>query len=273
MEKIALLSDVHGNITALNAVLNDIEKRGIKRIFCLGDYVTKCAHPDLVIDKLREVAEVMLIGNCDYVICKPENKDKNFYSRKIIGEERAQFLFNLPISHDFYMSGHLVRIFHASPYSLDAIFNPMFSNEGTIYSGNELKNPEDLFRNTEFIGKGINDQEPDIVGYGHIHTPCICRYKNKTLINTGSVGIPIEMCNLDIDDKNNKFSTLASYAIIEGTYGSKELGSISFNLVRVPYDIEKEVKDLEYSETPNKHIIIKSLRGAIPSELNFRSGK
>lgn len=273
MEKIALLSDIHGNITALNAVLDDIKNREIKRIFCLGDYVTKCAHPDLVIDKLREVAEVMLIGNCDYVICKPENKDKNFYSRKIIGEERAQFLFNLPISHDFYMSGHLVRIFHASPYSLDAIFNPMFSNEGTIYSGNELKNPEDLFRNTEFIGKGINDQEPDIVGYGHIHTPCICRYKNKTLINTGSVGIPIEMCNLDIDDKNNKFSTLASYAIIEGTYGSKELGSISFNLVRVPYDIEKEVKDLEYSETPNKHIIIKSLRGAIPSELNFRSGK
>ena len=273
MEKIALLSDIHGNITALNAVLDDIKNREIKRIFCLGDYVTKCAHPDLVIDKLREVAEVMLIGNCDYVICKPENKDKNFYSRKIIGEERAQFLFNLPISHDFYMSGHLVRIFHASPYSLDAIFNPMFSNEGTIYSGNELKNPEDLFRNTEFIGKGINDQEPDIVGYGHIHTPCICRYKNKTLINTGSVGIPIEMCNLDIDDKNNKFSTLASYAIIEGTYGSKELGSISFNLVRVPYDIEKEVKDLEYSTTPNKHIIIKSLRGAIPSELNFRSGK
>ena len=37
MEKIALLSDIHGNITALNEVLNDIENRGIKRIFCLGD--------------------------------------------------------------------------------------------------------------------------------------------------------------------------------------------------------------------------------------------
>lgn len=273
MEKIALLSDIHGNITALNEVLNDIENRGIKRIFCLGDYITKCSHPDLVIDRLREVAEVMIKGNCDNAICKPENKNKNFYSRKIIGEERAQFLFNLPISHDFYMSGHLIRIFHACPYNLDGIYNPMFSNEGTVYSGNELKDPEDLFKNTEFIGKSMNEPEPDIVVYGHIHTPCIVRYKNKTLINAGSVGIPIEMCNSDIDDEKNKFSTLASYAIIEGTYGSKELGSISFNLVRVPYDIKKEVKDLEYSETPNKHIIIKSLKGAIPPEFNFRSGK
>ena len=68
MEKIAIISDVHGNITALNAVLSDIKKRHIKRIFCLGDYVIKCTHPDLVIDKLREVCEVMLIGNSDYAI-------------------------------------------------------------------------------------------------------------------------------------------------------------------------------------------------------------
>lgn len=78
MEKIAIISDVHGNITALNAVLSDIKKRHIEKIFCLGDYVIKCTHPDLVIDKLREVCEVMLIGNSDYAICRPEAKDKKF---------------------------------------------------------------------------------------------------------------------------------------------------------------------------------------------------
>ena len=268
MDKIAIISDVHGNITALNAVLDDIKKRGIKRIFCLGDYVIKCVHPDLVIDKLREVCEVMLIGNSDHAICCPEAKNKNFWTRNLIGEERANFIFNLPISHEFYMSGHLIRLFHASPYRLDDIYNPMFSNKGTNFPGNELTNPEDLFKNTDFIGKTSNDPEPDIIGYGHIHTPCIVRHKNKTLFNPGSVGIPVEMLNSDINDKSNKFSTLASYIIVEGFYNSKELDSISFNLVRVPYDIQKEVDYLKYSNMPNKEMIISSLLGALPTIYN-----
>ena len=130
MDKIAILSDIHGNITALDAVLSDIEKRGIKKIFALGDYVIKCLHPDAVIDRLKEVCEVMLIGNCDAVICRPDEKAKTFYSRKLIGEERAEFVYNLPVSYEFYISGHLVRLFHSCPYNLDSIYNPMFSNEG-----------------------------------------------------------------------------------------------------------------------------------------------
>ena len=58
MDRIAIISDVHANITALNAVLDDIHSRGISRIFCLGDSVTKCCNPDLVIDKLMENCEV-----------------------------------------------------------------------------------------------------------------------------------------------------------------------------------------------------------------------
>ena len=266
MEKIAIISDVHGNITALNAVLEDIENRGIKRIFCLGDSVIKCTHPDLVIDKLREVCEVILIGNCDYSVCKPEAKDRNFWSRNKIGEERANFIFNLPKSHDFYMSGHLIRLFHASPYRLNDIYNPMYSNKEMLSENRiELQSPEDLFKNTEFLGKNPNDKEPDIVGYGHIHTPFIVRYKNKTIFNSGSVGIPVEMHNSDINDESNKFSTLASYIIIEGNYGDTNLGSISFNLVRIPYNIQKEVEDLENSDMPNKELILRSLKGAIPA--------
>lgn len=265
MEKIAIISDVHGNITALNAVLQDIESRNIKRIFCLGDSVGKCTHPDLVIDRLREVCEVILIGNSDYAICRPEVKNRGFWSRKLIGEERANFIFNLPKFHEFYMSGHFVRLFHSSPYSLEHIYNPMFSNKNTPFAGRELSSPEDLFKNTEFLGKSSKDNEPDIVGYGHIHTPCIVRYKNKTLFNPGSVGISVEMMNSNVDAESNKFSTLASYIIMEGNYGNTNLSSISFNLVRVPYDIQKELNDLKASDMPNKEMIIKSLKGALPT--------
>ena len=73
------------------------------------------------------------------------------------------------------------------------------------------------------------------------------------------------MLNSDINDESNKFSTLASYIIVEGNYGNQKLGSISFNLVRVPYDIQKELNDLEASDMPNKEMVIRSLKGAIPT--------
>lgn len=267
MDKIAIISDIHGNITALNAVLEDIKKRNIHRIFCLGDCITKCTHPDLVIDKVRQACEVILIGNCDYTICKPSAKAKNYWSRNIIGEERANFMFSLPVFHEFYMSGHLIRLFHASPYSLDEIYNPMFSNQNTKYSNLEIDTPDRLFENTEFINKKITDPKPDIVGFGHIHTPLLVRYKNKTIFNTGSVGIPVEMHNNNENDQNNKFSTVASYTIIEGYYGKTELDTISFNSIRIPYNIKKEVEDLQKSNMPNKEVIIRTLTSAISNNV------
>ena len=138
----------------------------------------------------------------------------------------------------------------------------MFSNAYSKYSHLEIKNPDRLFENTSFINKVETEPTPDIVGYGHIHTPFCVRFKNKTLYNSGSVGIPVEMHNNIIDDPNNKFSTLASYIILEGYYECKELNSISFNLVRVPYNIQKEIDDLENSNMPNKESIIKTLKSS-----------
>lgn len=263
MDRIAIFSDVHANITALNAVLDDIHSRGISRIYCLGDSVTKCCNPDLVIDRLRETCEVVLKGNCDESIASPNAKAKAFWSRVKIGEERANYLNNLPVFTEFYMSGRLVRLFHASPYSLSHIYNPVFSNKDTLREVIELDSPMKLFDNTEFLGKTASDPVPDIVGYGHIHTPNILRYENKTIFNTGSVGMPIEMANdNNLFDETNRFSTLASYIILEGIFGSKDLSSLSISLVRVPYDIQKEIEYLKNSDMPGREKTIKSLRTA-----------
>lgn len=263
MDRIAIISDVHGNITALNAVLKDIDSKGITKIYCLGDSVIKCAHPDKVIDVLRKRCEVILKGNCDDAICKPGIEFGKFWSRDIIGEERASFLYNCPVSTEFYISGHLVRLFHASPFSLDAIFNPMCGNTDTRYYNNIINDPEELFKNTDFIGKTSSDPVPDVIGYGHLHTPNLFRYKNKTIFNVGSVGIPVEMANEDENDETNKFSTMASYVYLEGNLDSKKLSSFSITLVRIPYCIDTEIKSLEDSNMPNKEMIIKSLKTAI----------
>lgn len=262
MERIAILSDVHGNITALESVISDIEKRGISKIYCLGDSVIKCANPDKVIDLLRKKCEVMLLGNCDEIICRPGIEQGRFWSRDKIGEERAKFIYNSPISYEFYMSGHLVRLFHASPISLEHVFNPMHPNSDSLYFNKIITNPNDLFKNTKFIEKKENDPIPDVVGFGHLHTPNLYRFSNKTIFNVGSVGIPVEMANEGEETATSKFSTMSSYMILEGELNSKELSTISFTLVRVPYDIEKEIKYLEDSDMPNKEIIIQSLKTA-----------
>lgn len=262
MDKVAIISDVHGNITALETVINDIESRGIDKIYCLGDSVLKGCKSDEVIDLIREKCDVVIKGNCDEALCDPNIPKGKFWTRDLIGEERASYIYNLPVSYDFYMSGYLIRLFHSSPFGLNYVYNPMFSNKDTIYSATELDNALSLFENTEFIGKTINDPTPDIVGYGHIHTPNIFRIKNKTLFNPGSVGAPIEMLNTDFDDETNKFSTVSSYIILEGILNSKELSTISINLVRLPYDIEKEVSLLERSDLPSRQKLIKEIRSA-----------
>ncbi len=262
MDKIAIISDIHGNITALKAVLKDIEERKINKIYCLGDYVMKSCHADLVIDLVREKCDVLLKGNCDVPVSRPDIPKGRYWTRDQIGEERASFLYNLPISYDFYMSGYLIRLFHSSPFGLDYIFNPMFSNENSRYESIEIHNPMDMFENTEFLGKSKSDPIPDIVGYGHIHTPNIVRARNKTIFNPGSVGAPIEMLNDDFFDETNKFSTLASYMILEGVLDSKELAPINFNLVRLPYDVDKEVELLKNSDLPAKDKLVLELKSA-----------
>ena len=262
MDKIAIISDIHGNITALKAVINDIEARGISHIFCLGDSVLKSCNSDQVIDLLKEKCDIILKGNCDEAVTRPDIPKGKFWTRDLIGEDRASFIYNLPVVYDFYMSGYLIRLFHSSPFGLDYVFNPMFSNEDTIYSATELHSGIELFENTDFIGKTNSDPIPDIVGYGHIHTPNIVRTHNKTIFNPGSVGMPIEMMNDNFFDKTNKFSTVASYIILEGALNSKMLSSISFNLIRLPYDIEEEIKLLEKSTLPSKNKVITELRSA-----------
>lgn len=266
MERIAIISDVHANITALEAVIKDIENRKIDKIYCLGDSIVKGANPDKVIDILKEKCEIILIGNTDFSVCNPEVKNKGYWTRNKIGEERAKYIYKLPKMYEFCMSGYLIRLFHATPYNLDGIYNPMFSNSKTSYKNKEILNAEEMFKNTDFIGKTKDDKEPDIVGYGHIHTPLIVKYKNKTIFNVGSVGVPTEMLNLEENDETNKFSTLASYMILEGNLNSKEHKNISFTQVRVKYDIESEIQNVLNSDMPNKQNIIKSLRTAISEE-------
>ena len=81
MDKIAILSDIHANITALKAVLSDIKSRKINRIICLGDSIFKGVSPDLTIDIIKKECEIILLGNCDEFIASQKALEKRFWSR------------------------------------------------------------------------------------------------------------------------------------------------------------------------------------------------
>ena len=156
MEKIAIISDIHGNITALNEVLKDIEKRGIKKIMCLGDMVIKCSSPRECLEKVFSKCEVVIKGNCEERVASCPRIEEHFWNQRKLTKEQLEKVEALPLSHDFYMSGYKIRIMHASPYSI---------KEKSYYwdFDEEYENRIDnMFKNTEYLNN-IGEEKPDIV--------------------------------------------------------------------------------------------------------------
>jgi protein phosphatase len=228
VEKIAVISDIHGNIPALEAVLQDIKNRNITRIFCLGDLVGKGPHSDTAVDIIKETCEIVVIGNWDIDMSKPHEKEFVTWHQKRLGAARIKYLASLPFSHDFYMSGRFIRLFHASPQS---VYN-------RVQSKASIDEKLTLFDNTEMTGTAENGGTPDVVGYGDIHNAYIQNFNGRTIFNAGSVGNPLEI-------------TQASYAVLEGIYDSGDASPFSIQLVRVPYNIELAIKQAEEENMPN----------------------
>lgn len=63
--KIAIISDIHGNLEALKTTLKDMEKRKIDKIICLGDTIAKGVHPKKCLELVKNSCEIVLQGNCD----------------------------------------------------------------------------------------------------------------------------------------------------------------------------------------------------------------
>ena len=238
--KIAIISDIHGNLEALKATLKDIEKRKVDKIICLGDIIAKGVHPKECIELIREKCEIVLQGNCDLYFSTehndinemPEQEQKRIkWNQSLIDDKDRKYLLNLPFSHEFYMSGSLVRLFHATP----SVNNKAILNVDRIETKYQMFLPS---KNTK------SQKKADVVIYGHIHHPYMDKIYNKTIINVGSVGNPFDVIRNKNKDSNVLETTKSNYLIIEGEYGSKEYTSeISFQFIKVPYNIDKELED------------------------------
>lgn len=234
MEKLAIISDIHGNLPALEAVLSDIKARGITRIICLGDIAGKGPDSDAAVDMIRENCEIVVKGNWEYFMTECDDNKTILWHRKKLGQERLEYLKRLPMYAEFFMSGRLIRLCHAAP---DDVFY-------RVPCTADYEEKKTLFKDPN----GGNNRA-NVIGYGDIHKAYMNSFEGKTIFNTGSVGNPLEIIQ-------------ASYAVVEGDYGKKENSALSISLVRVPYDIGKAIKLAIKSGMPELEAYIKELKTA-----------
>lgn len=251
LDRIALISDVHGNLTALEAVLADVDARGITRIFNLGDYVGKGPRGRECIDLCQERCEVNLLGNWDDALPDPNRTyDTEAYAWWLaqLAEGQGTWLRALPFNHDFTISGRRVRLFHASSTSVHR--RVRFDH----YEDEFLE----MFRNTPATGDG---PEPDVVGYGDTHDPFYeVDRQRRTLFNTGSVG-------------NSMDDPTPVYVVMEGAYGAADPAPFSLQFVRVPYDVDAEIAAAKDLGMPELDEYVSEIRdGIYRGEMNKPGG-
>lgn len=249
--KVAVFSDIHGNVGALEAVLADIKKRQVDMVFCGGDLVGYGAFPNEVIELIREQHIPTIIGNYDQGIgndsddcgcayrdefSKALGKRSIAWTKEKVTPENKVYLRNLLERISFNAGGKKVLLVHGSPRRINEY---LFSD-----------------RPDHSIIRMFEEEKVEVIICGHTHLPYIkqmiveevmetvpepdghqvIRKKpggSYILVNSGSVGKP-----KDGDPR-------AAYALL-----SFEDGRFKPEIIRVPYDVESMARAVEQSGLP-----------------------
>ncbi|PIF44581.1 putative phosphodiesterase [Chryseobacterium sp. 52] len=234
MIQIAVFSDVHGNLPALNAVLEDMEKRGIHQKFCLGDLVDFAPWGNEVTEKIKALNIPCLMGNHDERIAfdipvvplskhSEEETNARFiaidHSKKYITEENKKFLSELPF--------HLKLNYKIGEkhWNIQLVHSGLASNDTYLYES----------ENDEVFADMLRESQSDIVVMGHTHLSFKKPFgNNRWAINCGSVG------------RSKEENRLASYLIL--TMGEEQ---ISPEIVQIEYPLEETVRAIGKSDIPD----------------------
>lgn len=224
MSSIAILSDIHGNIEALDAVLGDLKSHSYDITLCTGDLVGYGPRPNEVINRIREIKISTVMGNydeavgftlpaCGCHIDNPRQKELSRHSLKWSIEHTTpanrEYLRSLPESISMATGGKTILLIHASDDSISEY----------IYQSDDERIRQILMQTNEHI-----------YIYGHTHFPFIKRVGTKWIVNAGSVGRP--------KDGDNR----ACYVRMK-----IEDGKVHAEIRRISYDVEKVVQDVENS--------------------------
>ncbi len=225
--RIAVLSDIHGNAVALDAVLADLHQRGIDQIVCLGDAIQGGPQPVAVLNQLRDMGCPVVMGNADaWLLSGIDHDDEPLSAEEIqrLEEVRLWSLAQLSADDQAFIAGFQPTVeialspqrrllcFHGSPASFNDIILPTTPDE-------------------TFLGL-LGAYAPQILAGGHTHTQQIRRLGSSEgfFFNPGSVGLvyrPLPPA------APVRFDPWAEYAIL-----SVETNRIALEFCRVPFDVD-----------------------------------
>lgn len=226
MRRIALVADLHGNLPATMALDEDLKRRGLTDIWCLGDIVGKGPNSAETFDWAVQNCQIILRGNWDEGIAQKHfSRNDQFYFDQL-GEARMQKLGELPFEHHFMLSGKRIRLLHGRPIM------------------KELQSIRDTSDNLRWLF----EPDFDVVGYADVHRPGYrSLYFPGLLFNTGSVGNALGI-------------PMVQYAILQGEDGSTP-APFDITFVSIPYDNEQAIRDAENTPGfPNIESYIKEIR-------------
>ena len=247
--KIALFSDIHANLPALEAFFKDVDSRNVDALYCLGDLVGYNIWPNEVVDEIKKRNIPTITGNYDFGIGRMSNEcgcayktdhDKSngnisiAYTSEIIKDEQRKYLRTLP--------AHIKVEFQLNEDKLNLL----------LVHGSPRKNNEYLFEDREerSMLRIVEQADADILCFGHTHKPYHRILNSGTdgenhyrhAINIGSVGKPKD------GDPHGCYAILH----ISDNSSITNKDSIRVEFIRFEYDIEKAAKAVEASPLPNE---------------------
>mgnify|MGYP001229621316 CR=1 FL=1 len=246
--KIALFSDIHANLPALEAFFRDVEGRNPDSIYCLGDLVGYNIWPNEVINEIRKRGIPTIAGNYDFGIGR--NSDDCGCAYKT-DEEKANGSISISLTNSIVNDEERSYL-----RSLPAHINVEFKlNDDTLklnmVHGSPRKINEYLFedRPEKSLLRILEKADADILCFGHTHQPYHRILNSGSLdqdhfrhaINIGSVGKP----------KDKDVRGCYVMLTIDEHSSIRDKDSIQVDFIRFEYDIERAAKAIEDSVLPN----------------------
>ena len=184
--RLAIISDIHGNLVALKAVASAIRKEKVDRVVCLGDVAAVGPQPHQTIAFLRRARWPCIMGNADESLAKWMREN---YVLAGVPEEQRQKL----LSHDRWTSSQLTvpdRVFLSR-------FKPTITmghhgNTVLCYHGSPRSTTEGVAATMDDnqLGKLLGGYKATVFAGGHTHTQMVRKFGTSLVINPGSVGLP-----------------------------------------------------------------------------------
>jgi predicted phosphodiesterase len=256
--KIALFSDIHANLPALEAFFKDVEARNPDAFYCLGDLVGYNTWPNEVINEIRKRGIPTIAGNYDFGIGRSSDDCGCAYKTD---DEKANGAISIALTNELVKSEER-KYLRTLPAHLRVEFQ--LNNDKLnllLVHGSPRRINEYLFedRDEKSLLRIMQDAEADIMCFGHTHKPYHRVLNSGTqndphfrhAINIGSVGKP--------KDGNPKGCYVLVH--VNGNSSILEKDSVQVEFIRFEYDIDKAAKAVEESRLPNAYA--ESLRKGI----------